>query len=318
MHKDVICHHSDYFRGVFEGRFAESGSGTLKLPEEDPIIFRTYVDWLYCQDVIWPSFELRATTEQYLGVRPLSADGSPTALATIEDVIDEEDEDSDESEEDPYDAMNPEEEQDKNQSNALEPNPGVFSSLASTIAQAVNESQEDDSATETNAARFHQRHMDLLDLYILADRRDTQMLRNAVLDKVVASRQKRWPYMSANHDLVNKAYAWLPARSKLCDYLAEEAAFCWSKENRCIDILRGPSMELHHVFLSRVAWVLFRLSAGDGSPRPRWCAGVCRHFHEHNGDEAEKTQCRIKLAAWQGTLWDLDYDSQSCPSLDWS
>ncbi|KAI4629083.1 uncharacterized protein J4E87_003344 [Alternaria ethzedia] len=48
IHKDIICHHSEYFRTAFNGRWKESDEG-VTLEDVDPEVFNLFVHWLYAQ-----------------------------------------------------------------------------------------------------------------------------------------------------------------------------------------------------------------------------------------------------------------------------
>ena len=47
LHKKLLCHHSEYFVAAFSEKFREGKENLLKLPEEDPIAFSYFVQWLY-------------------------------------------------------------------------------------------------------------------------------------------------------------------------------------------------------------------------------------------------------------------------------
>ncbi|KAF2435921.1 hypothetical protein EJ08DRAFT_692493 [Tothia fuscella] len=48
IHKGLICHHSEYFRGAFKGGFKESESKLVTLKEEvDHLAFQAFYQWLY-------------------------------------------------------------------------------------------------------------------------------------------------------------------------------------------------------------------------------------------------------------------------------
>ncbi|KAI4641159.1 hypothetical protein J4E93_008037 [Alternaria ventricosa] len=50
IHKDIICHHSEYFRAAFNGRWKESDEGvTLEDVEVD--VFNLFVHWLYAEEI---------------------------------------------------------------------------------------------------------------------------------------------------------------------------------------------------------------------------------------------------------------------------
>lgn len=51
IHKTLLHEKSKYFRTAFNGNFAESVSSELSLPDDNPIGFRGFVDWLYTGNV---------------------------------------------------------------------------------------------------------------------------------------------------------------------------------------------------------------------------------------------------------------------------
>ncbi|KAI4919366.1 hypothetical protein J4E90_001499 [Alternaria incomplexa] len=48
IHKDVICHHSEYFRTAYNGRWKESDEG-VTLEDIEVEVFNIFVHWLYAQ-----------------------------------------------------------------------------------------------------------------------------------------------------------------------------------------------------------------------------------------------------------------------------
>ena len=50
MHKELICHHSHFFRGAFSGGFEEAEAGAISLPEDDVEVFKVFERWLYTED----------------------------------------------------------------------------------------------------------------------------------------------------------------------------------------------------------------------------------------------------------------------------
>ncbi|KAH7413402.1 hypothetical protein BKA64DRAFT_719304 [Cadophora sp. MPI-SDFR-AT-0126] len=47
IHEDLICNKSTFFRNAFQGGFAEGASKSLMLEEDDPAVFKLFVEWLY-------------------------------------------------------------------------------------------------------------------------------------------------------------------------------------------------------------------------------------------------------------------------------
>jgi hypothetical protein len=50
VHKDVICHYSEYFRAAFNGRWIEAEED-VKLEDIDVEVFELFVHWLYAQEL---------------------------------------------------------------------------------------------------------------------------------------------------------------------------------------------------------------------------------------------------------------------------
>lgn len=47
VHKALLCASSQFFERAFSGSFVEGQTQEMKLPEENPQLFRYFVDWLY-------------------------------------------------------------------------------------------------------------------------------------------------------------------------------------------------------------------------------------------------------------------------------
>ncbi|KAJ9610288.1 hypothetical protein H2200_005065 [Cladophialophora chaetospira] len=47
VHKDLICACSNYFNSAYNGSFAETQSGVIKLPDLEPKLFNLFYQWLY-------------------------------------------------------------------------------------------------------------------------------------------------------------------------------------------------------------------------------------------------------------------------------
>ncbi|KAL2066671.1 hypothetical protein VTL71DRAFT_2743 [Oculimacula yallundae] len=47
IHEAVICNKSTFFRSAFQGGFAEGSSKEMTLEEDDPAVFKLFVDWVY-------------------------------------------------------------------------------------------------------------------------------------------------------------------------------------------------------------------------------------------------------------------------------
>ncbi|KAL2072711.1 hypothetical protein VTL71DRAFT_12054 [Oculimacula yallundae] len=47
VHKNVICEASDYFDAAFKSGFKEADEGIIRMSEENPLVFRKLLAWLY-------------------------------------------------------------------------------------------------------------------------------------------------------------------------------------------------------------------------------------------------------------------------------
>ncbi|KAH7370841.1 hypothetical protein BKA65DRAFT_375827, partial [Rhexocercosporidium sp. MPI-PUGE-AT-0058] len=47
LHEAVICNASKYFKDAFRGGFAEASSKIMHLTEDDPDVFKKFVDYIY-------------------------------------------------------------------------------------------------------------------------------------------------------------------------------------------------------------------------------------------------------------------------------
>jgi hypothetical protein len=50
IYKDIICHHSEYFRAAYSGRWKESDEG-VTLEDVEVEVFNLFVHWLYTQEM---------------------------------------------------------------------------------------------------------------------------------------------------------------------------------------------------------------------------------------------------------------------------
>lgn len=51
IHKELLCHHSSFFRATFQGSFIEASSGNVELPDDDVEVFKIFESWLYTGSV---------------------------------------------------------------------------------------------------------------------------------------------------------------------------------------------------------------------------------------------------------------------------
>lgn len=152
-----------------------------------------------------------------------------------------------------------------------------------------DEGDDDSGSEETDREAKSRWQDDLVDLFIFADRRDIPGLRNDVMSRLITARELGWPLL-CTVDRINVAYASLPPSSALCEYLAEEAAWCWDRdsEQNCHFELLPPD------FTAKV--LRHMLNQPKCSSRPWWRTYIC-HYHQHSSD-AEQTECHAKRLSW--------------------
>ncbi|KAH9210161.1 hypothetical protein DL95DRAFT_466063 [Leptodontidium sp. 2 PMI_412] len=51
VHKNIVCHHSPFFSAPFNGQFVEGQTQSMMLDDIDPVIFGSFVHWLYHRKV---------------------------------------------------------------------------------------------------------------------------------------------------------------------------------------------------------------------------------------------------------------------------
>ncbi|KAK5675346.1 hypothetical protein LTS10_012113 [Elasticomyces elasticus] len=123
-------------------------------------------------------------------------------------------------------------------------------------------------------------------LYSLADRRGVRELRNKVVDKFILCREEGWPLPGIS--MIRLAYNMLPASSKLCLFLAHEAAWYWDdKTHQDFRAVKKLSSE----FLALVLQQMIEVSRNTiGNVGPAWRVNLCV-YHEHQTD-AEEAMCK--------------------------
>ncbi|KAI4681760.1 uncharacterized protein J4E84_007355 [Alternaria hordeiaustralica] len=81
IHKDIICHHSEYFRTSFNGRWKESDEGVTLEDVEVPV-FNVFVHWLYAQEIPsdWESILRLAEASEFVSLQNSSSYGYACVL----------------------------------------------------------------------------------------------------------------------------------------------------------------------------------------------------------------------------------------------
>ncbi|KAK6382445.1 hypothetical protein LTR65_010877 [Meristemomyces frigidus] len=90
VHRDLICRHSQYFKGAFEGGFSEATDGVVVLKQESVKDFALFAAWLYTGNIELPDADeltwyshyerkVQRATEAGMAQRDGDSDGSDEA-----------------------------------------------------------------------------------------------------------------------------------------------------------------------------------------------------------------------------------------------
>ncbi|KAF7192192.1 hypothetical protein HII31_06578 [Pseudocercospora fuligena] len=259
VHKGLICQVSSYFRGAFNGGFLESRCGQIELSEESVKDFSLFLAWLYTCKVQLPSLDDHI---DYAGYQSEIA---------------------------------------KEMTRLQGDDRGTATELASgTKALALDESascakktedEEDVMASLDFVARTQQ---SLASLYAFADRRGVPGLKNDIMTLVAQKREAGWSFMSANPDVVTTAFSSLPSDSPLCQFLIDEAAWCWTND---IDGLENLD-EFPSDFNAGLVRAMLRRDKHGTQTGPIWRTNLC-HYHIHDkAPPNEKAHCAADLKDW--------------------
>ena len=78
VHKGFLCNVSSFFRGAFEGRFAEAECMSITLRDESSLIFRTFLEWMYTKRISIQPYGWAELLNEDAG-KDLNADASGAA-----------------------------------------------------------------------------------------------------------------------------------------------------------------------------------------------------------------------------------------------
>lgn len=265
VHKDLLCSISTYFSGAFKGGFSEGKTQSLTLDNESVVSFQMFVDWLYGRELR----PIQHAEREALESMQDEADAKSDAEASSHDQTD---------------------------SGATSTCEGL-SGVAAEAPPGAASSQDlplcvlqDDPSSIATAQGCRQIQSDLIDLYILADRRQIPTLQNAIMTKLVELRVNHWPLLSTSPTFVNRVFKELLPYCKLCEYVVEEAALFWKCENKREVAFFKSATGLPLEFLGRLVHRVFA-DRSQEEIRPRFQDDICV-YHEHEED-AQKEECKV-------------------------
>lgn len=309
VHKGLLCKYSPFFQNIFQGNFKEANTGRVELEMDNTRDFILFLCWLYSEKVQTP-----APRDSLLIDRYLSAQDRSLTLWTAPPS-------SDDSGFDEIGDADAEHEVDDDVAfvNTDVPDSSATTIIADNAAKASQDlalptiSDDEDLAVD-DQTRMHQIQSDLISLFIFAEHRNVPSLRNAIMNRLITLRSKRWPLLTIDPAVIHKCYTSLEENSDLCTYLEEEAAFCWNATDH--EWLLDDAISLPPAFLGNVLREIFRERLdSEEEKRPSWCTDVC-YFHFH-GSEQEEEECGKALKKWQGVLRMSDYAATDAPELEW-
>ena len=308
VHKELICHHADFFKGAFDGGFAEAEKGEIWLEEEDERIFRMFVAWLYTQEIVPPTVprpelsavanpSVSATSQQTSnGINgvpedaplPTTAPAPAPATAPTNDSEDESDESEDDSGDESSDISEDDELSNSDSASASEDE----SDLDSSSDEEQGSVTAPKALTMKPSRDFHQ--LDLVDLYVLADRRQARLLKNKVCTLIYYEYRKMAQLPSTAAAITASEH--LPEKSKLLKLFRDMFAYRGNCSGNSADWEKLPT-----TFLGPLVRKLFRLKRGN-TDWMREAEDMC-HYHDQLRlyyYDAEVMRCRQSTS----DLWD--------------
>ncbi|KAK4553326.1 hypothetical protein LTR86_009626 [Recurvomyces mirabilis] len=314
VHKELLCHHSDFFRAAFGNeQYGEAKTGVMTLQDQDERIFRMFVAWLYTQEVVPPntarseaedhgSCHELVRTDEYVRCLDQSIVFEPVAVG--ETPLD-------------YLFLRPgwtpgwEEVGEETESYCSTEAPSESTSI---FDEEANDDAEDDldkilgdQPNVTNLDSIEQNYaderlyvetsqfqdIDLVELYVLADRRGIERLRDDVMTTYIYEHSRA--QCIATSASIKAAFTHLPETSKmrefiLCEYDCYGGKF--SGRASPDDVMELPSAFLAHL--------LARKSGEDDLRPPHAYANLCR-FHEHT-KSIDVVACQQLSASTFGSL----------------
>lgn len=281
VHAELVCAQSKYFTGAISGQFAEGRTKCLKLKEENIVTFKLFMDWLYQQNLARFPVDDWLSLAQRLGAHNEPALEEPEASDTEEEEENNEDDDASKDSNDGTEVNH----SSSNESSDDDSDDGEASST--TASESEGSSQPDDADSSDVLEEAKRIHFQLIELYIFADRRHVRHLRNTIMTKLITLRLNCWPLLSSSYGNIHHAYEWLQPTSKLCEYIAEEATYCWNYEERGKQFMNSLE-KLPHAFLAEVVKSAFQFRLNKAELWKAWIdADIC-HYHEHEEGEEEK------------------------------
>ncbi|KAK3670460.1 hypothetical protein LTR78_009701 [Recurvomyces mirabilis] len=314
VHKELLCHHSEFFRAAFGNeQYEEAKTGVITLLDQDERIFRMFVAWLYTQEVVPPntarpeveddssSHELVRTDQymqcvdqnivfeavtvgetplDYLFLRPGWTPGCEEFAEETESYC------STEAPSESTSIFDEEANDDaENDSDAL---PGDQSDIPHIEAYEQNYANER-LYIETGQIQ----DIDWVELYILADQRGIGRLRDDVMTTYIYEHNRT--QCIATSASIKAAFSYLPETSKMREFILSEYDCYGGKfSGRASpdDLMELPSAFLAHL--------LARKSSEDDLRPPHTYANLCR-FHEH-AKSIDVVACQELSASTFGSL----------------
>ncbi|KAK3665096.1 hypothetical protein LTR22_004152 [Elasticomyces elasticus] len=277
----LLSWRSTFFGRAFRGGFAESGTKTLHLPDEAVSDIATFLDYLYTGRLVEPSELDQKAYRGYvddLDTRASISEPEDNTLAKVAKLLKT------------HMVMRRTTNADDAELCSMD--------LLEFDWDGGPDAPEDANGKRTPTPLDHTRPMAvssrlgaMVDLYLFAERTGVRELQNDIIDLLAQWRISHGVFLSTCSSLVRRGFAILPACSKLLDWMAQEAAFCWSK----LDFSMAETCDAYPPgFVDAAIRELLRYSRNANASC--WREKLCT-FHEHL-DDAEQHACRTKHEKW--------------------
>ncbi|KAK5743008.1 hypothetical protein LTR17_003021 [Elasticomyces elasticus] len=281
VHESLICRRSTFFGRAFRGGFAESGTKTLKLPDEAVNVIALFLDWLYTGNLTEPNELDQKAYRGYvddLDARASISDPEDNTLTKVAKLLETH--------------MVMRRTTDADDAELCSMNLLDFDWDGEPDAhEEVTEKRASPPLDRTRPLSDHSRLGAMVDLYLFAERIGVGELQNDIIDLLAQWRISHGMFRSTCSSLVRRCFAILPASSKLLDWMAQEAACCWSKLGFSI----AETCDAYPPgFVDAAIRELLRYSRNANASC--WREKLCT-FHEHLGD-AEQHACQTKHEKW--------------------
>ncbi|KAI9656608.1 MAG: hypothetical protein M1821_004815 [Bathelium mastoideum] len=272
VHKDLLSYYSWNFYAALDGRFSEGVEGKLDLNDVDERTFRTFLDWLYFEQL--PDWNI--ADKDY----PSDSESDAEHQVSSNNEADEEQELSSVSMKTPIKEFETEEDLRELQAECT-----ALRSSTDKSKQPVD-LDTGNSVQDLDAYYDAQPEAHLVDLYIFADQYDVPSLRNILMTGLLGPNpsERELPSLA----VVVKAFNNLPSNSSLCPYSADKYTVSYEADEPdcpCEECVLQKALPRDFLSLLMRKMPLIRNDRAVFEKKE-----LCERYHEHE-DEDESQAC---------------------------